>query len=339
MELINALKSLVSKPVPEPTEMELVKYTDSVLALRTDPELRHFLEVRASDLQMNSASDLCVALLRAFKEEDDCLQIERSSAHLKETKTAANRVREVFDRHGYGVLEAIEILKKYDVSVADYFDDFRLIDRLIKQGFTDLSDVFAVSRDWLTSKSDNVRKAGNLDDSSRKVMTQLIALRAENRLEKFSPICRSKYANGRELLYQSGQGAGHVDIGIVLILKAPEGYKHNSMRTFGPISFDHDRTRIQSKALLLAARKHSRPGEFQGYHLSDKHWDDIFGTNLVTANDIQRGGNFWDAEGYVDERANGTSALDSHEYGQVKAKAEELFGNVLTTGQSEMTTA
>lgn len=324
MEIVSALKSLISKPVPTMTKKQVNEYTDKVISLRPNPELRHFLEVRSENIGGMSINALCIALLDAYRTDDHETRDPAFMPLLAEVRLASRRVRELFHVHDYGVVETISILQKYNVGMADYFDDIRLSDKLQSQGFADLCKAFSVSQDWLTGRSDWVRTALNFDHNVQALIIETRKLYEEGLLDSFTPICSADALDGSKVIY-SGHNQPARNVGIVLILKPADGFKHRTFKVYGCTPFDYERTRIQFKAAMMEAYSIVGSGTFEGRRLGQDTIDGIYGKSVLRVEDFVNSSHYWDPECYFGKPTGSSEALEVNELDLVVAKAKQLF--------------
>lgn len=324
MDIVSALKSLISKPLPKATKRQLDEYSDKVITLRPSPELRHFLEIRSDNIGGMSVSALCNALLEAYRASDSEKADPDMSTQLAEVKLSSRRVRRLFRLHDYSVVEAVNILEKYSVSLGDYLDDLRLADKLCSRGFADLCENFAVSKDWLIGRSDWVKSALNFDYNVNELISETQQLKEKGQLDYFSPICCTESLDGRRVVY-SGHNQPEVNVGIVLVKRPQEGFKHRTFKVYGPTPFDYERTRIQFKAVMMQAYEIVGSGIFEGRRLDQQTMDSIYGKNLLRVKDFVTTSNPWDPECYFGKPTGHSKALEQDELGAVRAKAEALF--------------
>lgn len=324
MNIASALRELLSKPLPAATKKQLDEYSDKVITLRPKPELRHFLEIRSESLGGMSVSALCIALLESYRSGGSKETEPNTSSHLAEVRLSSHRVRELFDVHDYGVFETINILEKYNVGLADYFDDMRLADKLFSQGIDDLCEAFAVSKQWLIGRSDSVRNTFNFDNNVTDLILETKKLTSEKRLDYFSPVCCSEDLDGSKLVY-SGHNEPSIGVAILLIMKPLDGFKHRTFKVYGSTPFDYKRTRIQFKAVMMKAHEIVGSGTFVGYHLNKDTMGGIYGNYLLPVEEITTPLNHWDPECYFGKPVGQDGKLEANELDEVRKAAASLL--------------
>ena len=328
MDIVSAMNCLISKPVPQATKKQVDEYSNKVITLRPEPELRNFLEVRSKNIGDMSVSALCTALLEAYRKADSVKTELATAMHLTEVKLSANRIRKLFHLHDYNVHGTIDILQKYDVAFTDYFDDIRLAAKLHGDGFSDLSKVFSVSKDWLTGKSDQVRKLSDFSMAYEDVISKVQKLHKDRRLNCFCPFCPSDALVGQRI-DRSEDNPSRTDVGIVLLIEPEEGFKHRTIEVYGPTSFLLHQTRTQFKVVMMAAYKICGPTTFVGRHFKpDVMSDLISGKNLLRAEDLETASDSWDAECYLGETVGNAEPIEKWEVYAVEQSANLILSQL-----------
>ena len=249
------------------------------------------------------------------------------ATHLKEVQLSSSRIRELFHLYKYDVHETIDILSYNEVSFIDYFDDILLASKLHKDGFRILSKVFSVSEDWLTGKSDQVRKQSSIGKDGIDVIRKVRKLNDENRLSCFCPFCSSDALDG-QLIDHSGENLPDIKVGIILFMVPENEFKHRTIEVYGPISFSKFETRSWFKTAMMAAYNICAPGTFKGRHFKLDVMKDIFlGSNPLRAEDLETDDE-WNAECYLGETVGNDGPIEEWEVDDVRRRFNAISRNL-----------
>lgn len=333
----NMLLRLLSNPVKPMSDAEVRAAEPRAITLRLAPELRHYLDCRATQLGDLPVANLVTMMLKAYMDADAQGDFTDHNKFAESVRLIANRVRYLFSSHEYTVAEVCVALDEFGITPKIFLSDMDLVDHLTNEAYSQIAEAFAVDQAWLMSPmhSRTARNPDVLRHNAAGIFHRIQQWSSARELECIIPFCRSDKLDGSRLVYSGHGDDTPVSIGVKL--KEKNGYINERFIVWRSTPFDYDAARIEYKALLLELYNHFKR-EFHGVRLDPKVYERVVSGEDIVPKQAMGLHNHWDPEFYVGAHWGDNPGLEEDELPRVREEADRIFRVTRESGavQSEI---